>query len=69
MSNLSLARISMETPLERIFERVMLRKMTEEEKEILHLNMPVKPRKKTITPRARPAPKEGPHLAARTVLN
>jgi hypothetical protein len=31
---------SVQTPMERIFEKVMLRKMTDEEKEILELNAP-----------------------------
>jgi hypothetical protein len=38
--------------MERIFEKVMLRKMTEEEKEVLHLNGHVKPSKKHSRSRA-----------------
>jgi hypothetical protein len=43
MAHLSVTLASVETPMERIFEKVMLRKMTEEEKEILELNTPVNP--------------------------
>jgi len=43
MLHLSVTLPSVETPMERIFEKVMLRKMTEEEKEILELNAPIKP--------------------------
>jgi hypothetical protein len=32
------ARASTETPIERIFEKVVRRKMTPEEREVLHLN-------------------------------
>jgi hypothetical protein len=42
MAHLSIALPPVVTPMERIFEKVMLRKMTEEEKEILELNAPVK---------------------------
>jgi hypothetical protein len=46
MLHLSLTLESVETPIERIFEKVMLRKMTEEEKEILELKGPAKISKK-----------------------
>jgi len=42
MPNLPFTNRSVKTPMERIFEKVMLRKMTEEEKEILELNESVK---------------------------
>lgn len=45
MAHLSLPLSTMETPIERIFERVMLRKMTEDEKEALGLTAPFKPKK------------------------
>jgi hypothetical protein len=52
MITLSLTLSSIQTPMERIFEKVMLRKMTEKEKEILHLNGHVKPSKKLSRRRA-----------------
>jgi hypothetical protein len=38
MSHRVPVRASTETPIERIFEKVMRRKMTPEEREVLHLN-------------------------------
>jgi hypothetical protein len=49
--------------MERIFEKVMLRKMTEEEKEVLHLNGHVKPSKKHSRSRAGIFHKNGSGLA------
>jgi len=46
MAHLSLTISLIETPMERIFEKVMLRKMTEKEKHILGLNVPVKSTRK-----------------------
>jgi hypothetical protein len=57
MAHLPLCNSSAQTPMERIFEKVMLRKMTEEEREILELNVPVKAIKKSVVPRAGPARK------------
>jgi hypothetical protein len=59
MANPSLALASIKSPMERIFEKVMLRKMTEEEKIILHLNGHGKPSKKPSSNRAGISHKNG----------
>jgi hypothetical protein len=71
MANLPLGHSTAQTPMERIFEKVMLRKMTEEEREILELNTPVKAIKKPF-PAAGPARntrKKGPRLTENGDLN
>jgi hypothetical protein len=52
MIRLSVAPSSVETPMERIFEKVMQRKMTKAEKEVLQLNGPAKTSKKHSSNRA-----------------
>jgi hypothetical protein len=63
----SLTLAPVETPMERIFEKVMMRKMTEEEKEILELNVPAKPRKKSARNRASLSRKDGSRLRGKNV--
>jgi hypothetical protein len=53
---------SAQTPMERIFEKVMLRKMTEAEKDILGLNLPAEPRTKRSKGKSGVSRKKGPHL-------
>lgn len=53
MAHLSRTISLIETPMERIFEKVMLRKMTEKEKDILDLNVPLKPAREHSTVRLR----------------
>jgi hypothetical protein len=65
MVHLRLTLTSSETPMERIFEKVMLRKMTEEEKEVLHLNGHVKSSRKHSSHRARISHKNGSRLTAK----
>jgi hypothetical protein len=69
MAHRPLTNLSAETPMERIFEKVMLRKMTEEEKEILDLNTPVKSIKNAVIARAGPTQKRGPRLAKSDAIN
>jgi hypothetical protein len=65
MVHLPLSVASIETPIELIFEKVMLRKMTEQEKEVLHLNGHVKPSRKHSSHGARISHKNGSRLAAK----
>jgi hypothetical protein len=69
MAHLPLCTSPAQTPMERIFEKVMLRKMTKEEREILELNTPANAIKKSIIPRAGPARKKGPRLAKNGDVN
>jgi hypothetical protein len=62
MVHLPVILASVETPIERIFEKVMLRKMTEEEKEILEINAPAKTSKKPSRERASISRKNGLRL-------
>jgi hypothetical protein len=68
MAHLPLSNSSVETPMERIFEKVMLRKMTDEEKDILELNIPVKAIK-LVVPRAGPSHKKDSHSAKDNDVN
>ncbi|HWF12950.1 MAG TPA: hypothetical protein VG272_04380 [Candidatus Acidoferrales bacterium] len=63
MASLSLTLASVQTPIERIFEKVMLRKMTEAEKTVLHVNGHVKPGKKQSRRRVGIFHKNGSELA------
>jgi hypothetical protein len=62
MSAAPLNNSSVETPMERIFEKVMLRKMTPAEKEILELNRPAKPEKTLPKAKSSVSRKRDPHL-------
>jgi len=55
--------------MERIFEKVMLRKMTEEEKEVLQLNVHSKPRKKLFSNQASFSHKKAPRLPEKMQQN
>jgi hypothetical protein len=69
MAHLSLALAPIQTPMERIFEKVMLRKMTEEEKEVLQLNVHSKPRKKLFSNQASFSHKKAPRLPEKMQQN
>ncbi len=65
MAHVSIALPSIQTPMERIFEKVMLRKMTQKEKGILGLNGPPKSSRTHSRVRATASRKIGSRLAAK----
>jgi hypothetical protein len=69
MVNLPLTDSSEQTPMERIFEKVMMRKMTEKEKEILGLKRPAEAEKKQLGRRSRVSRKKVQGLANNDDVN
>lgn len=62
MLHLSVTLAPIQTPMERIFEKVMLRKMTEQEKEVLELKTPFQRRRKHSGDRTKLSLKTGSRL-------
>jgi hypothetical protein len=69
MAHLSLSFPSIETPMERIFEKVMLRKMTQKEKVVLGLSGPSKSSRRHYRSPAIVSRKFGSRLRSKHAVN